>query len=170
MANEFYTGQTGQDRISIPFDLGTIDTGTAYTAGDLLHTPIVIPNAARFAGFSGRVESLTIVEQSPAGTAQKPGLRVWVFAAPAVSGTRNSPINFTAANLEQLAGYFTIGSGQWINTSTAVAGYSVQLLHPGIPYQCPAGSFTLIVACEVTTAPTFASGTKFTGMITIVRD
>lgn len=162
----FYSGQTGQEKVKSIFDFGTIDT-VNYASGDILtSSAIAVPNASRFAGDTGTLLKLILVE-SATTTIIRPALRLWLFGGSLTPASRNSPQAFTRAQFEIAVGYVDILNTSWINGGTATAYVEASV---EIPYGLQPTSTTLYIVPEVRASYTFTSSAKITGTAIMAID
>lgn len=162
----FYSGQTGQEKVKSIFDFGTLDT-SSYSTGDILTSgAIAVPNASRFAGDTGTLLKIMLVESS-SGTLQKPTLRLWLFGGSLTPASRNSPQAFTRAQMEIAIGWFDFGSNIWIQNATGVTFGEVNI---ELPYGLQPTSTTLYIVPEVRATYTFHSTAKITGTAIMAID
>lgn len=162
----FYSGQVGQEKVKSIFDFGTLDT-VAYATGDILTSgAIAVPNASRFAGDTGTLLEIMLVE-STTGTLQKPALRLWFFGGSLTPASRNSPQAFTRAQFETAVGYLDIANASWINGASGVAYVDASF---NLPYGLQPTSTTLYCVPEVRAAYTFHSTAKITGTAIMAID
>ena len=162
----FYAGQVGQEKVKSIFDFGTLDT-VAYSTGDILtSSAIAIPNASRFAGDTGTILKVDLVE-STSGTLQKPSLRLWLFGQNITPSARNAAQAYTKAQFDVCIGYFDVLNANYLNGGSGTAFIQASL---DLPYGLQPTSTSLYIVPELRAAYTFHSTAKITGTAILAID
>jgi len=162
---EFYTGQTGQDRVLRAIDFGTLDTA-AYAANDILTSGAIAVDAARFFGFSGTIDRI-ILKETSSGTLQKPALRLWLFGSAITPAARNAAQAFTSDQFDLLVGYIDIAEADWVNGATGVCTLQIT---PNLNYALQSTSKTLYIVPECKSVDTFAASATIKAQLVLRRD
>ncbi len=113
---------------------------TTYAAGDTVSDSTSAPTAftasgfARNSGGSGRITSLTVIDE--AAPALKANLELWIFSAAYTNNNDNTAWNPSLANARNLIAIVPLGGNPTVGGATAVSIYNAQGLD--IPYVCAA--------------------------------
>jgi len=146
-AGEAHIGEVGASSITVDV-VPTIDTA-AYAAGDSVGGLITLANAARVAGGSGVIQSLTLAD---ADSQNEPYQIIFLSANPSGSTvTDQSPVNIVEADLAKIIGVVNLYAGDYSSFSATSVGAVANI---GIGYDLPSGT-SLFVILKPTSTPDY---------------
>lgn len=160
-AGENHVGEVGGNQATVTVPL-TVTSGSAYAAGNAVDGLKTIAGAARVAGGSGMVQSISLAFKS----AQTAGADVYIFAS---SPTGTTVTDKTAFSLASADADKPIGISHVTDCKTAGTTTFCQSQREAMPYALSAG--TSLYAVVVTTGtPTFQSTSDAILTVRILRN
>lgn len=159
--SENHVGEVGGNQATVTVPL-TVTSGSAYAAGNAVDGLKTIAGAARVAGGSGMVQSISLAFKS----AQTAGADVYIFAS---SPTGTTVTDKTAFSLASADADKPIGISHVTDCKTAGTTTFCQSQREAMPYALSAG--TSLYAVVVTTGtPTFQSTSDAILTVRILRN
>lgn len=153
----------------------TINT-VAYTSGDCLGGLVTVPNAARYDGAGGVINSITVLDKTQA---QRAAFDIMLFNTSVTSAGNNNPVAFSDADMLACQGIISVLTTDYNTAFPGVPLNSVAFKpdtktntlphNMAIPYRCVGGT-SLYVQLVVRGTPTYTSATDLVLQFCVTLD